>query len=82
VTQLVARVDDKILDAVDELVRKGVVSTRSEAVRLGLESLVDRFRRQQTARAIVEGYARQPQTHDELAGLEEATRALIEEEPW
>jgi len=81
-TQLVTRVDDKLLTAVDALVKEGVVSTRSEAVRLGLEGLVERYRRQQTGRAIVEGYARQPQTEDELAGLDKATRALIEEEPW
>ena len=32
--------------------------------------------------AIVEAYRRQPQTAEELAGIEEATRALIAEEPW
>lgn len=80
--QLVTRVDDRLLAAVDALVAEGVAATRSDAVRLGLEGLVERHRRQQTGRSIVEGYRRQPQDQEELAGLDEATRALIEEEPW
>ena len=31
---------------------------------------------------IATAYRRQPQSGDELAGLNDATRALIEEEPW
>lgn len=80
--QLVTRVDDKLLAAVDALVEEKAVPTRSEAVRLGLEGLVERHRRQRTGRAMVGGYARRPQTEDEIAGLDEATRALVEEEPW
>lgn len=80
--QLVTRVDDRLLAAVDALVDEGVAATRSDAVRLGLEGLVERHRRQQTGRSIVDGYRRQPQDQEELAGLDEATRALIEEEPW
>jgi len=80
--QLVTRVDDRLLAQVDALVSEGVAATRSDAVRLGLEVLVDRYRRHQTGRAIVDAYRRHPQRDDELAGLDEATRALIEEEPW
>jgi Arc/MetJ-type ribon-helix-helix transcriptional regulator len=80
--QLVTRLDERLLDAVDALVAKGVVGSRSEAVRLALERLVDQNRRQEVAAAIVDAYTRQPQTADELAGLDEATRALVDEEPW
>jgi Arc/MetJ-type ribon-helix-helix transcriptional regulator len=80
--QLVARLDDRLMAEVDALVADGVVASRSEAVRLGLERLVDQHRRQRVGAAIVEAYRRQPQTDDELAGLDEATRALINEEPW
>jgi Arc/MetJ-type ribon-helix-helix transcriptional regulator len=80
--QLVTRVDNRLLAEVDELVSEGVAATRSDAVRLGLEALVERHRRQQTGRAIVDAYRRQPQDNEELAGLDQATRALIEEEPW
>jgi hypothetical protein len=31
---------------------------------------------------IVAAYTRQPQTDEELAGLDLATRALVAEEPW
>ncbi len=80
--QLVTRVDDSLLADVDALVSEGVAATRSDAVRLGLEALVERHRREQTAQAIVEAYRRHPQDDEELAGLDEATRALIKEEPW
>jgi Arc/MetJ-type ribon-helix-helix transcriptional regulator len=80
--QLVTRVDERLLADVDALVREGVAVSRSDAVRLGLEALVERHRRQQTGRAIAEAYRQHPQNHEETAGLDQATRALIEEEPW
>jgi len=80
--QLVTRVDDRLLAAVDALVSDGVAATRSDAVRIGLETLVERHRRAQIGQAIVDGYRRSPQLGVELAGLDEATRALIEEDPW
>jgi hypothetical protein len=51
-------------------------------VRLGLERLVDQQRRHRVGAAIVDGYRLQPQTDEELAGLDAATRALVDEEPW
>ncbi len=80
--QLVTRVDDRLLAAVDKLVIDGVAATRSDAVRLGLEALVELHRRQQAGQAIVDGYRRHPQNDEELAGLDQATRALVDEEPW
>lgn len=80
--QLVTRVDNRLLAAVDALVSEGMAATRSDAVRLGLELLVDRHLRHQTGQAIVDAYRRQPQSEDETGGLDEATRALVEEEPW
>ena len=80
--QLVTRLDQRLLAEVDALVAEGVVHSRSEAVRLGLERLVDQHQRQRVGAAIVEAYRRHPQTVDEIAGLDEATRALVNEEPW
>ncbi len=80
--QLVARLDDQLMADVDGLVADGVVGSRSEAVRRGLEQLVDQHQRQRVGGAIVDAYRRQPQTDDELAGLNDATRALVNEEPW
>jgi Arc/MetJ-type ribon-helix-helix transcriptional regulator len=80
--QVVTRLDDKLVDALDDLVADGVVRSRSEAVRLGLERLVDEHHRKLVGAQIADAYRRQPQTADELAGLDQATRALVEEEPW
>jgi Arc/MetJ-type ribon-helix-helix transcriptional regulator len=80
--QVVTRLDDTLVAEVDALIAEGVVANRSEAVRLGLERLVDRHRRSRTGAAIADAYRRRPQADDELAGLDDATRALVEEEPW
>lgn len=81
-SQLVTRLSDELLAEVDKLVHEGVVASRSDAVREGLLTLIDQHRRQLTSRRIAEGYTRAPQTEDELAGLDDATRALVLEEPW
>jgi Arc/MetJ-type ribon-helix-helix transcriptional regulator len=80
--QLVTRLDDKLVAAVDELVDSGVVGNRSEAMRMGLERLVEEHRRRRIGAEIIQGYTLQPETDEELAQAEKATRALIEEEPW
>lgn len=80
--QFVTRLEDDLAHAVDELVRDGVASSRSDAVRLGLQALVDRHRRDRIGAAIVEGYRRHPQADDEPGWADEATRRMIAEEPW
>jgi Arc/MetJ-type ribon-helix-helix transcriptional regulator len=80
--QLVTRLDDGLVAEVDEMVADGVVASRSEAVRLGLQRLIDQHRRSRIGAEIADAYRRQPQTSSELAGLDEATRALVAEEPW
>lgn len=80
--QLVTRVPDSVAEAVDHLVDQGVFSSRSDAVRAGLEAVVDRERRDAIGRAIVEGYQRIPQDADDLAWSDAASSAMIAEEPW
>jgi len=80
--QFVTRLDDRLAGEVDGLINDGVVANRSEAVRLALERLVDQHQRRQIGDEIATAYRRRPQTAEELAGLEEATRALIAEDPW
>lgn len=80
--QVVTRLDDKLVADLDGLIADGLVANRSEAVRLGLERLVEEHRRRRIGTEIVEGYKRHPETDEELAGLGQATRALVEEEPW
>ena len=80
--QLVTRVDEDLAAAVDELVAAGVVANRSEAVRLGLQRLVDRHRRDQLGVRIVAGYRAIPQTDTEGAWADESSVRMIAEEPW
>jgi Arc/MetJ-type ribon-helix-helix transcriptional regulator len=81
-TQLVTRVDERLVAEVDELIAAGVVSSRSEAVRVGLSDLVDRHRRAATARRIADAYRRLPQTPDELTDIDDATSRMLDEERW
>ena len=80
--QLVTRVDDDLAAAVDGLVAAGVVASRSEAVRLGLERLVDRFRRDEIGARIANGYRARPQSEAEVAWADESSVRMIAEEPW
>ncbi len=80
--QLVVRLDDSLAERIDALVRDGGAASRSDAVRRGLERLLDEHRRAATGRAIVEGYRRQPPTDAEGGWSDAATAAMIAEEPW
>lgn len=80
--QVVTRLNDKLTAELDGLIADGIVNNRSEAVRLGLERLIEEHRRLSIGAEIAEAYRRHPQTDEELAGLDRATRALVEEEPW
>jgi Arc/MetJ-type ribon-helix-helix transcriptional regulator len=80
--QVVTRMEDDLAAAVDELVAAGVVTSRSDAVRLGLRQLVDRYRREQIASSIVAGYRRQPQSDAEVGWADESTARMIADEPW
>lgn len=80
--QLVTRVPDEIAKAVDDLVEARVFGSRSDAVRAGLDSVIERERRAAVGRAIAEGYERIPQAEDDLAWSDAATAAMIAEEPW
>jgi Arc/MetJ-type ribon-helix-helix transcriptional regulator len=80
--QLVTRVDDELAAAVDELVASGAVASRSEAVRVALEQLVDRHRRRTVGEQIAAGYAATPQTDTEVGWADEASARMIADEPW
>lgn len=80
--QFVTRLDDSLADRVDSLVARGVLTNRSEAVRLGLEEFVDRLEREQIGRQIIEGYERIPVTDEELASAKQSLEEMVAEEPW
>ena len=82
VAQFVTRLEDGLADRVDSLVAAGVLTSRSEAVRIGLEELVDRLERERIGRQIIEAYERMPPTEKELAWADEALEQMLAEEPW
>lgn len=79
--QMVARLDDELAAAVDELVASGAVSSRSDAIRIGLERLVDEHRRRVIGALIVAGYTEHPQVEGEV-WADESTIRMIADEPW
>ena len=80
--QLVTRVDEELAMALDALVESGSVLSRSDAVRRGLEQLIEAYRREKIGEQIRDGYLRQPQTQEEIAWSDTASIAMIAEEPW
>lgn len=59
-----------------------MVASRSEAVRLGLQGLVERARRRAIGERIVAGYREHPQTEADVGWADAATARMIAEEPW
>ena len=80
--QIVVWIDDDLSRHLDRLVDTGIVESRSDAVRRGLQALVDHGRREAIGTAIVEGYRRLPQTDGDLDWTDDMSRAMIAEEPW
>lgn len=80
--QVVARLDDALLAAIDDMVKEGEFASRSDAIRVALQQVTDERRRRKIGEAIIEGYRRIPETEEELARVDELTRRMIEEEPW
>ncbi len=80
--QFVTRLEDSLAERIDTLVAAGVFESRSDAVRVGLERLVDELERERIGQQIVEGYMRIPPTAEEIAWAHESGRRMIEAEPW
>ena len=80
--QLVTRVDDDLVAQLDEIVDKGEAESRSDAVRLALEAMIEQRRRRLIGEAIADAYRRVPETPEELRWADESTRSMIAEEPW
>jgi len=81
-TQVAAKLPDDLVRRVDELVAAGAFPNRSAAIRQGLESLIGRLRRSAIDESIRQGYARLPESAEELARAQELAVQAIEDEPW
>lgn len=81
-TQIAVKLSDELVGELDRLVEDGAFDNRSQAVRIGLETLVAAQRREEVDRRYRDALARLPETSEEIA---EATRLgvdAIEDEPW
>lgn len=77
-----ARVDDELVEQLDELVKSGEAKSRSDAVRRAVEEMIDQRRRRRVGEEIAAAYRRIPETEEELRWADESTRSMIAEEPW
>lgn len=80
--QIAVRLPGQLLEELDALVKRGVYESRAAAVRAGIEAIMQLERRQQTDRAIVEGYTRHPPTEPEASAALASLREAILDEPW
>ena len=80
--QIAVRLPSKQLEVLDDLVERGVYSTRAAAVRAGIDVLVELDRRRRDDHSIVDGYRRIPPTEAETAAAVSSLRDAIAEEPW
>lgn len=80
--QIAVRLPEELLAELDALVASGFYESRAAAVRAGVEAIMVLERRQQTDRAIVEGYRRTPPTTADHAAAIASLRDAIAEEPW
>lgn len=81
-TTLAVRLPDHLVERVDRLVAAGTVASRSELVRRGIELALAACGREAVARSYEDGYARFPETDQELADARRLANAAIDEEPW
>lgn len=81
-TQLVARVDDSLVAAIDEMVAQGFIESRSAAVRLGLQSVMRDLLRARDDKRTIEAYTRIPMPDDDLHEIDTSAARMILEEPW
>lgn len=80
--QIAVRLPRHELEALDELVERGVYPSRAAAVRAGVAAITALERRRGVDEAIVEGYRRMPPRPEENAAAIASLREAIAAEPW
>jgi Arc/MetJ-type ribon-helix-helix transcriptional regulator len=81
-TQIAVKLPDELVAAIDALVADGQYASRSEAFRVGVEALVADARRRRIDEAFARGFARIPDSPDEIAEANRLGLEAINEEPW
>lgn len=80
--QIAVRLPNALTASLDALVATGRFTTRAEAVRHAVETLVETERRSREGQLIADGYRRIPQTDEEVATATAAAIRSVHEEPW
>ena len=80
-TQLAVRLSDETVKQLDDLIRSGSFTNRTEVIRAAIDGLIVEAARRENERKIVAGYRRTPDAPTD-PWLEAATTALVSAEPW
>ena len=81
-TQIAVKLPDRLVRELDELVAQGRFSSRSSAVRRGVELVVSGQRRDAIEEAYANGYRQVPESESELAEANRLATRAIDDEPW
>ena len=81
-TQIAVKLPDGLLRELDELVAHGLFSSRSAAVRRGVEMIVSGQRRDALEEAYAIGYRQAPESERELEEARRVATQAIDDEPW
>jgi Arc/MetJ-type ribon-helix-helix transcriptional regulator len=81
-TQIAVKLPDGLVRELDELVAQGLFSSRSSAVRRGVEIVVAGQRRDAVGAAYANGYLQAPESESELAEAKRLATLAINDEPW
>jgi Arc/MetJ-type ribon-helix-helix transcriptional regulator len=77
--QVALRLDGEQLREVDQLVHSGAFPNRAAAIRAGLALVLQEHRRRAIVEAYQRGYARAPQSGDDVEWVETAGQASLAE---
>lgn len=80
--QIAVKLPDDLLNELDNLVRAGAFASRSQAVRAGVEAVISGQHRRLLAEKFREGFAKLPDTPQEIADSTRLAVDAIHEEPW
>lgn len=81
-TQVAARLEDAVVDFLDDLVDEGRFASRADVVRFAVARLHEAERRRAAGAAIARGYERLPQSDGQVDVAEANLRRLLAEESW